>query len=103
MRARRPRRPATDRAGTPLPPRVRERIQLSADLLAALLDVEGRDRPTLDDLEWADALAVRLTARRSAREAAQEACASTATTPRRSPSIARRAVFRSGSSATSAT
>jgi hypothetical protein len=46
---------------------VAERVRLSADLLAALLDVEQRKRATLDDIEWSDAVAERLLARRSAR------------------------------------
>src|ERR1700712_1275620 len=83
------------------------RVQLSADLLAAVLEVEGQTRATLDDLEWADAVAARLQARREAREAAcsdgYPTCSSTATTPRRKPSTARRALRRTGSSATSAT
>lgn len=88
------------------------RVQLSADLLAAVLEVEGQLRPTLDDLEWADAVAARLEARQEARSAANQCnqtrpdypiCASTATTPRRKPSTARRALPRTGSSATSAT
>ncbi len=51
----------------PLPAPVRLRIELSADLVAALLELEGRDRPTLDDLEWADAVAARMAIRRAAR------------------------------------
>lgn len=53
----------------PLPPSVEVRVRLSADLLAALLDVERRSRPTLDDLEWADAVADRIVRRRTARHA----------------------------------
>lgn len=87
----------------PLAPPLRLRIQLSADILAALLEVEGRQRPTLDDLEWADAVATRLAKRQAARCADQAACASTSTTPRRKPATARRALDRTGSSATSAT
>jgi hypothetical protein len=59
---------------SPLPPPVQARVQLSADLVSALLEVEGRQRPTLDDLEWADALAVRMAARQARRMTAlQEA------------------------------
>jgi hypothetical protein len=43
---------------------VEARIRLSADLVAALLDVERRSRATLDDLEWADAVADRMLRRR---------------------------------------
>ncbi|CAO5245877.1 hypothetical protein [Frankia sp. AgKG'84/4] len=59
-----PRRPAA------LPPsvaRVAARNRLSADLLAALLTVDGRSRATLDDMERADALADALLARRRQR------------------------------------
>ena len=87
----------------PLPTPIRRTVQLSADLVAALLEVEGRDRATLDDLEWADAVAARMVRRESERGRVQPSCASTATTPRRKPSTARRADVRSGSSATSAT
>ena len=86
----------------PLPAKVHAIVQLSADLVAALLEVEGRERATLDDLEWADAVAAGMVRRQLAR-LAQASCASTATTPRRKPSTARRAVERRGSSATSAT
>ncbi|WP_445548790.1 hypothetical protein, partial [Frankia sp. CiP1_Cm_nod2] len=51
----------------PLPPsvaRVADRTRLSAELLAALLDVQERTRASLDDIELADALADRLLARR---------------------------------------
>jgi|GEM_PF-3118185 hypothetical protein len=61
-------RPAT--AATPLPPsvaRVAARTRLSAELLAALLAVDGRSRATLDDMERADALADALLARRRQR------------------------------------
>ena len=51
----------------PLPAPVRLRVELSADLVAALLELEGRDRPTLDDLEWADAVAARIAIRRASR------------------------------------
>jgi hypothetical protein len=44
----------------PLPPPIQARVRLSADLVSALLELEGRQRPTLDDLEWADALAARM-------------------------------------------
>src|SRR4051812_5849308 len=64
-RARRPRRtitapPTASSCGGPLPAPLRHRVQLSADLVSALLQVEGRRRPTLDDLEWADAVAARM-------------------------------------------
>lgn len=93
----------------PLPTPLRRVVQLSADLVAALLEVEGRDRATLNDLEWADAVAARMMRRESERSqlllqgCSQASCASTATTPRRKPSTARRAEVRTGSSATSAT
>jgi hypothetical protein len=48
---------------------VTARVRLSADLLAALLEVEQRSRVTLDDLEWADAVAARLLRRRAGRQA----------------------------------
>ncbi|MEX5632524.1 hypothetical protein [Parafrankia sp. FMc2] len=52
----------------PLPPsvaRVAARTRLSAELLAAILTVDGRTRATLDDMERADALAdVMMTRRR---------------------------------------
>jgi hypothetical protein len=82
----------------------RLRIQLSADLITALRVVEGRQHTSLDDLEWADAVAALLVTRLAARLSpnCQAACASTATTPRRKPSTARRAFARTGSSATSA-
>ena len=54
-------------APDPLPAPVRLRVQLSADLVAALLELEGRERPTLDDLEWADAVAARIAQRQAAR------------------------------------
>lgn len=53
-----------------LPPsvaRVAGRTRLSAELLAAILTVEGRSRATLDDMERADALADALLARRRER------------------------------------
>jgi hypothetical protein len=53
--------------GSPLPPPVRARVQLSADLVSSLLELEGRQRPTLDDLEWADALAARMAERQAQR------------------------------------
>lgn len=65
----RPSAPATVRPAGPLPPSVEVRVRLSADLLAALLEVERRSRPTLDDLEWADAVADRIVRRRTARHA----------------------------------
>jgi hypothetical protein len=43
------------------------RTRLSAELLAALIAVDGRTRPTLDDMERADALADVLLARRRQR------------------------------------
>ena len=88
---------------SPLPSPLRNVVLLSADLLAALLEVEQRERTTLDDLEWADAVAARIVRREIERSRRQASCASTATTPRRKPSTARRAIARSGSSATSAT
>jgi hypothetical protein len=63
---RRPSAPDAVRVG-PLPPAVEARVRLSADLLAALLEVERRHRATLDDLEWADAVADRIVRRRAAR------------------------------------
>ena len=56
-----------------LPPsvaRVAARTRLSAELLAAMLEVDRRTRATLDDMERADALAERLLARRRQRLAA---------------------------------
>ncbi len=87
----------------PLPSPLRRVVLLSADLVAAVLEVERRDRATLDDLEWADAVAAWIVRRESERSRRQASCASTATTPRRRPSTARRATLRTGSSATSAT
>lgn len=55
----------------PLPPsvaRVAARTRLSAEILAAVLEVEERSRATLDDIERADALADRLIARRRERQ-----------------------------------
>jgi hypothetical protein len=46
---------------------VAARVRLSADLLAVLLEVEQRPRATLDDIEWADAMAERLLRRAVAR------------------------------------
>jgi hypothetical protein len=46
---------------------VAARVRLSADLLAVLLEVEQRPRATLDDIEWADAMAERLLQRAVAR------------------------------------
>jgi hypothetical protein len=54
-------------ASSPLPTVVAARVRLSADLLAALLELEQRHRATLDDLEWADAVADRIVRRRLAR------------------------------------
>ncbi|WP_026310833.1 hypothetical protein [Parafrankia elaeagni] len=55
-------------APAPLPPsvaRVAARTRLSAEILAAILAVDGRTRATLDDMERADALAdVMMTRRR---------------------------------------
>ncbi|SNQ49435.1 conserved hypothetical protein [Frankia canadensis] len=64
--------PASSSAsGAPcLPPsvaRVAARTRLSAELLAAILTVDGRSRATLDDMERADALADVLLARRRQR------------------------------------
>ncbi len=56
-----------------LPPsvaRVAARTRLSAELLAAILEVDSRQRATLDDIERADALAERLLARRADRQRA---------------------------------
>lgn len=56
-----------------LPPsvaRVAARTRLSAELLAAILEVDARPRATLDDIERADALARRLLARRADRQRA---------------------------------
>lgn len=58
---------AGGRGAGALPPsvaRVATRIRLSAELLAAILEVEERTWATLDDMERADALADRLLARR---------------------------------------
>lgn len=52
----------------PLPRRVAEQVRMSADVLAALLAVEGRTTASIDDLEWADAVAERLLARITARQ-----------------------------------
>jgi hypothetical protein len=63
-------RPLSPRASTGLPPsvaRVATRTRLSAELLAAILAVDGRPRATLDDMERADALADALLARRRRR------------------------------------
>ncbi|CAI7978922.1 exported hypothetical protein [Frankia sp. Hr75.2] len=68
--------PAGGRGAGTLPPsvaRVAARTRLSAELLAALLEVEERTRATLDDIERADALADRLLARRRDRLAAGRA------------------------------
>jgi hypothetical protein len=48
---------------------VTARVRLSADLLASLLEVERRQRATLDDIEWADAVAERLLRRQRSRSA----------------------------------
>lgn len=58
-----------------LPPsvaRLAARTRLSAELLAALLAVDGRTRATLDDMERADALADVLLARRRQRAGRQQ-------------------------------
>jgi hypothetical protein len=47
--------------------RFEARNRLSAELLAAILEVEERSRASLDDIERADALAERLIARRARR------------------------------------
>jgi len=63
-------RPAAAEAAAfehPLPASVRLRVQLSGDLVAALLELEGRERATLDDLEWADAVATLMASRHLAR------------------------------------
>nr|WP_261560203.1 hypothetical protein [Frankia tisae] len=63
--------PAGWPGGVPtLPPsvaRVAARTRLSAELLAAILEVDRRTRATLDDIERADALAERLLVRRGHR------------------------------------
>nr|WP_131770397.1 hypothetical protein [Candidatus Protofrankia californiensis] len=56
--------PSPSRALPPSVARVADRTRLSAELLAALLDVQERTRVSLDDIELADALADRLLARR---------------------------------------
>lgn len=63
-------RPLPARPSTSLPPsvaRVAARTRLSAELLVAILEVDGRTRATLDDMERADALADVLLARRRQR------------------------------------
>jgi hypothetical protein len=62
---------SAERARGPLPPAVETRVRLSADLLASLLEVEQRRSATLDDLEWADAVADRIVRRQAARAAAR--------------------------------
>jgi hypothetical protein len=57
---------------SPLPAPVRAKVELSADIVSALLEVEGRARPTLDDLEWADAVAVRMIKRQEQRTTSLE-------------------------------
>ncbi len=62
----------TPRPPAALPPsvaRVAARTRLSAELLAAILTVDGRSRATLDDMERADALADALLTRRRQRVA----------------------------------
>lgn len=67
--------PAAPRAAAgSLPPsvaRVAARTRLSAELLAAILAVDGRSRATLDDMERADALADALLTRRRQRAGGQ--------------------------------
>ncbi|WP_369809783.1 hypothetical protein [Parafrankia sp. EUN1f] len=73
--------PPAGPTGRALPPsvaRVAARTRLSAELLAAILEVEDRTRATLDDMERADALAERLLARRRDRLAAAGVTASPA-------------------------
>ncbi len=63
-------RPQPRQASSHLPPsvaRVAVRMRLSAELLAAILAVDGRFRAILDDMERADALADVLLARRRQR------------------------------------
>lgn len=68
-----PRSPAPttrpDPARRHLPAGIEARVRLSADLLGALLENESRSHATLDDLEWADALADRMLRRRARRQA----------------------------------
>jgi len=66
-----PPRPA--RALPPSVAAVAARTRLSAELLAAILEVDARQRATLDDIERADALAERLLARRADRQRATAA------------------------------
>ncbi|SBW23276.1 hypothetical protein FDG2_3715 [Candidatus Protofrankia californiensis] len=56
--------PSLSRSLPPSVARVADRTRLSAELLAAILDVQERTRVSLDDIELADALADRLLARR---------------------------------------
>ncbi len=66
----RPAVPTAPGSAPVLPPsvaRVAARTRLSAELLAAVLEVERRTRATLEDIERADALAERLLVRRGAR------------------------------------
>jgi hypothetical protein len=63
-------RPSPVAAAPALPPsvaRVAERTRLSAELLAAMLDIEQRTKVSLDDIERADAIAERMIARRRQR------------------------------------
>lgn len=63
-------RPLPAQAPAHLPPsvaRMAARTRLSAELLAAIITVDGRSRATLDDMERADALADVLLARRRQR------------------------------------
>ncbi|MEX5637678.1 hypothetical protein [Parafrankia sp. FMc2] len=74
-RRERSRRPPSTRTPSALPPsvaRVAARTRLSAELLAAMLEIEDRTRATLDDMERADRLAARLLARRRDRLTAAE-------------------------------
>jgi len=65
--------PSPSASPSALPPsvaRVAARTRLSAELLAAILEVDARRGATLDDIERADALAERLLARRADRQRA---------------------------------
>ena len=67
-------RPPEAPAPASLPPsvaRMAARTRLSAELLAAIIAVDGRTRATLDDMERADALADVLLARRRQRAGRQ--------------------------------
>jgi hypothetical protein len=60
-------RRAEGRAAGPLPADIVVRVRLSADLLAASLEVDRRRCATLDDIERADAVADRLLRRQAER------------------------------------